>query len=149
MIQPLNGPSAHLDWLERHGEGPHHVGIVVDSVRETTTQMETAGYPLIHYGAGLGPRNDGAWAYFDTTEALGLLIEVVEPPTNMPSPSTSRPTPSPGPRRPSSQRKTRRTHSRSTTIVANLNPLRASPVALPAAAPPPSRASAAFATASP
>jgi methylmalonyl-CoA/ethylmalonyl-CoA epimerase len=86
LIQPVTGPSAHLDWLEAHGEGPHHVGIVVDSVRETTTQMEAAGHLLVHAGAGLGPMHDGAWAYFDTTNALGLLIEAVEPPTSMPPP---------------------------------------------------------------
>jgi hypothetical protein len=86
LIQPVTGPSAHLDWLENHGEGPHHLGIIVDSVRETTTQMEAAGHPLIHSGEGLGPRHDGAWAYFDTTNALGLVIEAVEPPTSMPPP---------------------------------------------------------------
>lgn len=86
LIQPLTGPSAHQEWLEQHGEGPHHLGIVVDSVDETIAQMTGAGYQLIHTGARLGPRRDGAWAYFDTTETLGLVLEAVEPPTSMPPP---------------------------------------------------------------
>ena len=85
LIQPLTGSSAHQEWLERHGEGPHHVGIVVDSVDETIKQMAAAGFELIHRGARFGPRRDGAWAYFDTTEALGLVLEAVEPPTSMPA----------------------------------------------------------------
>jgi len=84
LIQPLTGPSSHHDWLERRGEGPHHLGIIVDSVRETIAQMARAGYPVVHSGAGIGPRHDGAWAYFDTTDALGLMLEAVEPPTSMP-----------------------------------------------------------------
>lgn len=47
-------------------------------------QMADAGYPVVHRGSGMGPRHDGAWAYFDTTGALGLMIEAVEPPTSMP-----------------------------------------------------------------
>jgi catechol 2,3-dioxygenase-like lactoylglutathione lyase family enzyme len=84
LIEPLTGPSAHQEWLDKRGEGPHHVGIVVDSVPDVVTQMAAAGYPLVHRGTGLGPQRDGAWAYFDTTDALGLMIEAVEPPTNMP-----------------------------------------------------------------
>ena len=84
LIQPLTGPSTHEDWLEQRGEGPHHVGIIVDSVRKTVAQMEAAGYPLVHSGRGFGPQRDGAWAYFDTTQALGLMLEAVEPPTSMP-----------------------------------------------------------------
>jgi methylmalonyl-CoA/ethylmalonyl-CoA epimerase len=84
LIQPLTGPSAHQDWLERPGEGPHHLGLVVDSVPHTIAQVTDAGYPLVYSGAGLGPQRDGAWAYFDTTQALGLMLEAVEPPTSMP-----------------------------------------------------------------
>jgi catechol 2,3-dioxygenase-like lactoylglutathione lyase family enzyme len=84
LIEPLTGPSAHQDWLQQHGEGPHHVGIIVDSVRSAIAQMAAVGYPLVQRGAGLGPQRDGAWAYFDTTETLGLMIEAVEPPTSMP-----------------------------------------------------------------
>ena len=34
--------------------------------------------------SGRGPERDGAYAYFDTTAALGLMVEAVEPPTSMP-----------------------------------------------------------------
>jgi methylmalonyl-CoA/ethylmalonyl-CoA epimerase len=84
LIEPLTGPSAHQDWLDKHGEGPHHVGIIVESVPDAIVQMADAGYPVVHRGSGLGLQHDGAWAYFDTTDALGMMIEAVQPPTSMP-----------------------------------------------------------------
>jgi methylmalonyl-CoA/ethylmalonyl-CoA epimerase len=84
LIQPLKGPSAHDDWLREHGEGPHHVGILVDSVADAIEQMADAGYEAVQTGSGIGPARDGAYAYFDTTAALGLMVEAVEAPTSMP-----------------------------------------------------------------
>jgi methylmalonyl-CoA/ethylmalonyl-CoA epimerase len=83
LIQPLQGPSAHQEWLETRGEGPHHVGIIVDSVADAIDQMAAIGYEAVQTGAGLGPGRDGAYAYFDTTDALGLMVEAVEPPTSL------------------------------------------------------------------
>ena len=40
LIQPLDGPSIHGDWLEQHGEGFHHVGYIVPSLQQTTVEME-------------------------------------------------------------------------------------------------------------
>jgi hypothetical protein len=42
--------------------------------------------PRIH---SFGADGDGAAAYFDTEDALGFLVEAVEPPSRMP-PTTSR-----------------------------------------------------------
>jgi methylmalonyl-CoA/ethylmalonyl-CoA epimerase len=84
LLEPQRGPSAHQDWLDEHGESPHHVGIIVDSVPAAVGQMKEAGYPVVQSGSGIGPKRDGAWAYLDTTDALGLMVEAVEPPTSMP-----------------------------------------------------------------
>jgi methylmalonyl-CoA/ethylmalonyl-CoA epimerase len=86
LIQPLSGRGAHQEWLDEHGEGFHHVGVIVDSVDGTVAQMTDAGYDTIQTGSGLGPERDGAYAYFDTTRALGFVVEAVEPPTSMPEP---------------------------------------------------------------
>jgi methylmalonyl-CoA/ethylmalonyl-CoA epimerase len=84
LIEPLLGPSAHQDWLEEHGEGPHHAGIIVESVSSAINQAAAAGYEVVQDGSGIGPERDGAWAYIDTTRDLGLMIEAVEPPSSMP-----------------------------------------------------------------
>jgi len=84
IIQPLEGPSVHADWLEEHGEGFHHVGYVVESLQQTTAEMEAAGHPAIARIHSFGAEGDGAAAYFDTAAALGFLVEAVEPPSRMP-----------------------------------------------------------------
>jgi hypothetical protein len=86
LIQPLDGPSVHADWLEERGEGFHHVGYVVRSLEQTTAEMEAAGHPAIARIHSFGADGDGAAAYYDTADALGFLIEAVEPPARMPAP---------------------------------------------------------------
>ena len=86
VIQPLAGPSVHADWLEERGEGFHHVGYVVRSLERTTAEMEAAGHPVIARIHSFGADRDGAAAYYDTADALGFLVEAIEPPARMPAP---------------------------------------------------------------
>ena len=78
LIQPLEGPSLYHEWLDRRGPGLHHVAVEVDSLDETTAAMEAAGYPLLQLGLGFGPDGDGGFAYFDTQEDLGVIVEAIE-----------------------------------------------------------------------
>jgi catechol 2,3-dioxygenase-like lactoylglutathione lyase family enzyme len=84
LVEPLDGPSIHADWLEARGEGFHHVGYVVESLERTTSEMEAAGHPSIARIHSFGANGDGAAAYYDTEDALGFLVEAVEPPSRMP-----------------------------------------------------------------
>jgi catechol 2,3-dioxygenase-like lactoylglutathione lyase family enzyme len=78
LIQPLEGPSVYHEWLERHGPGLHHVAVEVDSLTQTIATMELAGYPLLQLGRGFGPDGDGGFAYFDTQDDLGVIVEAIE-----------------------------------------------------------------------
>jgi hypothetical protein len=84
LIEPLDGPSIHADWLEERGEGFHHVGYLVSSLERTTAEMEAVGHPAIARIHSFGAAGDGAAAYYDTAAALGFLVEAVEPPSRMP-----------------------------------------------------------------
>ena len=46
--------------------------------------MEAAGHPAIARIHSFGAAGDGAAAYYDTADALGFLVEAVEPPSQMP-----------------------------------------------------------------
>jgi len=85
LIQPLDGPSIHADWLEERGEGFHHIGYVVESLERTTAEMEASGHPAIARIHSFGATGDGAAAYYDTAAALGFLVEAVELASQMPS----------------------------------------------------------------
>jgi catechol 2,3-dioxygenase-like lactoylglutathione lyase family enzyme len=84
LIEPVAGPSIHAEWLAEHGGGFHHVGYVVDSVQQTTTEMEAAGYQAAARIRSFGADGDGDAAYYDTVDALGFYVEAVEPPARMP-----------------------------------------------------------------
>jgi methylmalonyl-CoA/ethylmalonyl-CoA epimerase len=86
LIEPLDGPSVHGDWLAERGEGFHHVAYAVASVAAVTAEMEAAGHPVVARIHSFGAAGDGAAAYFDTSEALGFLVEAVELPEGMPPP---------------------------------------------------------------
>jgi methylmalonyl-CoA/ethylmalonyl-CoA epimerase len=87
LIEPLTGPNIYADWLDSRGESAHHVAYAVASVEETTAQMAAAGHPVIQSGHSFGAEHDGVFAYYDTAEALGFLIEAVEPPGRLPEPA--------------------------------------------------------------
>ncbi len=36
LLQPLEGPSIYRDWLEQHGEGLHHVAVMLHDFDEST-----------------------------------------------------------------------------------------------------------------
>jgi glyoxalase/bleomycin resistance protein/dioxygenase superfamily protein len=86
LIEPVDGPSIHADWLDERGEGFHHVAYVVRSMEETTSEMEASGHPAIARIHSFGAAGDGQAAYYDTLDALGFFVEAVEPPSAMPPP---------------------------------------------------------------
>lgn len=80
LIEPLHGPNIYEEWLERHGAGFHHVGTFVPSLDRAIDAMSGLGYELIQSGRGYGADGDGGFAYFDTTNDLGIITEVLEIP---------------------------------------------------------------------
>jgi methylmalonyl-CoA/ethylmalonyl-CoA epimerase len=79
LLQPLDGPSIMAEWLERRGEGLHHVAVLVESLDDTIAAMAEAGYACLQHGYGFGADGSGGFAYFDTEAALGYLVEALEP----------------------------------------------------------------------
>ena len=57
---------------------------VVESVAAVTAEMEAAGLPVVARIDSFGAAGDGVAAYYDTADALGFLVEAVEPPGAMP-----------------------------------------------------------------
>jgi methylmalonyl-CoA/ethylmalonyl-CoA epimerase len=80
LIQPLDADSPHGEWLAEHGEGLHHIGFIVPSVEQAVTAMAALGCPVILAGEAFGAAGDGTYAYFDSANSLGVIVEAVEPP---------------------------------------------------------------------
>jgi methylmalonyl-CoA/ethylmalonyl-CoA epimerase len=80
LIQPLRGPSIYTEHLERKGEGLHHVAVIVPSLDAAVADARARGLTVLQSGRGYGVHGDGGFAYFDTEEQLGLLVEALEIP---------------------------------------------------------------------
>jgi catechol 2,3-dioxygenase-like lactoylglutathione lyase family enzyme len=80
LIEPAGGESLYSEWLAERGEGLHHLAVVVGSLDDAIASMEAAGFPNIQSGHGFEPNGKGGYAYFDTTHALGFILECVEMP---------------------------------------------------------------------
>lgn len=74
LLEPVKGHGTYRDFLDEHGEGIHHLGHVrVDNLHEAVQALEKAGFPCVETG---GDPALHAWAYVDTTAALGYIIEL-------------------------------------------------------------------------
>jgi methylmalonyl-CoA/ethylmalonyl-CoA epimerase len=87
ILQPLSGRSIHQDWLDEHGEGLHHVGAVVESVAAVAAAANDDQIGVLSSGEGFGIDRSGKFAYLDTQGSLGMIFEVIEPPTGLGEPA--------------------------------------------------------------
>ena len=81
LIQPLAGPSIYQDFLDEGRTGLHHLGVYVDDLDEAIAVMEAAGYCVTQTARGYGLKGDGGFAYFDTEQDLGVVVEAIEIPS--------------------------------------------------------------------
>jgi len=74
IIQPLEGENIYQDFLESHGEGLHHLLFEVDDIDQLQKELEPLGIKKIQSGTGIRPGT--TWAYFDTANLVGFILEV-------------------------------------------------------------------------
>ena len=87
IIQPLEGPSIYHDFLERNEEGVQHVGILLSDLGMTWDECHEA-----FEARGFAPIMTGRWkrvrfCYYDTLEATGPTIEVIDRPADFERPA--------------------------------------------------------------
>jgi methylmalonyl-CoA/ethylmalonyl-CoA epimerase len=77
LLEPLEGYGTYREFLERHGEGIHHLGhVIVPDLDTVLEKMEKAGFPTVETGEPAGSvKGAHKWAYVDTTPALGYIVE--------------------------------------------------------------------------
>ena len=80
LIEPLEGDTVYTEFIEKHGYGIHHLGVLTDNMAESLESAEAAGLKMSMDGAGFGPDGDGHYAYLDTEELIGTTIELIERP---------------------------------------------------------------------
>jgi catechol 2,3-dioxygenase-like lactoylglutathione lyase family enzyme len=80
LIQPGEGDSVYKDFVNKHGYGIHHLGLLTDNMGESINQAKTAGIEMVMDGQGFGLDGDGHYAYLDTEKEFGVTLELIERP---------------------------------------------------------------------
>jgi methylmalonyl-CoA/ethylmalonyl-CoA epimerase len=62
------------EFLEKRGEGIHHIGFFVDGLDRETAKMAEKGFKITQSGETPEVR----WAYFDTDAVGGVVIELMQ-----------------------------------------------------------------------
>ena len=93
FIEPVRGPTIYHEFIEKHGYGVQHFGLLVDDMSSALAQAEAAGYPMIMDGAGFGADGDGHYAYIDTESDFGVVYELIERPKRRKQPEKVYPSP--------------------------------------------------------
>jgi len=72
IIQPLKGPNIYYEFLEKKGEGLHHIKEWVDDPEKTVQEYAQRGVQMIQSG-----EFDGSlFFYLDTEPFLGITLEI-------------------------------------------------------------------------
>jgi methylmalonyl-CoA/ethylmalonyl-CoA epimerase len=78
LLRPLGPETAVGRFLEKRGEGLHHVAYAVDDIDSTLEQLRSAGVELIDSEARVGIRGSRV-AFLHPTATGRVLTEIVEP----------------------------------------------------------------------
>jgi methylmalonyl-CoA/ethylmalonyl-CoA epimerase len=74
LIQPLAGDTIYREHLEQKGEGLHHLGLIVENLDLEIERFETGGIGTLQTGRF----QEGGFAYLDTQEKFGTILELIE-----------------------------------------------------------------------
>jgi hypothetical protein len=80
LIEPGEGGTIYREFVEEHGYGVHHFGVLVDDMDRTLAEAAGAGFTMTQDGSGFGRDGDGHYAYLDTEEDIGVTIELIDRP---------------------------------------------------------------------
>jgi hypothetical protein len=73
LIQPVDGRTIYEEFLEQHGEGLHHLGMVVDDMDHEIKVTDANGIPVIQ--SGRIRVGGGGFAYLGTDDRLRTTFE--------------------------------------------------------------------------
>ena len=76
IIQPVEGPTIHREFLEAKGPGLHHICFEVDDVEASCAAAEAAGVPVLMRGSMMGGEIEFAYVARGTRTPAGHRTRV-------------------------------------------------------------------------
>jgi methylmalonyl-CoA/ethylmalonyl-CoA epimerase len=74
LIEPIGGPSTWQEFLDKHGEGVHHIAFIIKDTNKVVAYLEGKGIEVVQQGYYTG----GMYTYMDSAPALGAVLELLE-----------------------------------------------------------------------
>ncbi len=74
LIQPLEGKTIYGEFLEKWGDGIHHLGFDVNNLDERVAAFRKLGIGVLMNGERVG----GKFAYMDTEGSVGIIVELIQ-----------------------------------------------------------------------
>lgn len=76
LVETVSGPTLYQEFLERHGEGIHHIGFKGQAPLDAELERWAGlGIKALMVNRRDDPRY--GWAYLDTQERFGCILEIV------------------------------------------------------------------------
>ena len=72
LIEPLDDKSIYNEFLNEHGEGPHHILFETEDYDKSVEFFKEKGHGILQAGNYKGAK----FAYFDTIEDLGMISQI-------------------------------------------------------------------------
>jgi type 1 glutamine amidotransferase len=79
-VQQITGHDIYVEYLAKHGEGFHHLGVNVTDMDEAIKLMTARGAPPSQTAAWNTPRGKGRAVYVDTEPYGGVTLELIYDP---------------------------------------------------------------------
>ncbi|MDQ0158559.1 methylmalonyl-CoA epimerase [Alkalibacillus salilacus] len=77
LLEPLSEESPIAKYIEKKGEGIHHIAFDVDDVQKRLNHLKSEGIPLIHEKPKTGA-HDSQVAFLHPKAANGVLFELCQ-----------------------------------------------------------------------
>ncbi len=82
LIESQRGSNIYTEFLARHGEGIHHIGLITDDFESAFKNFENRGLRPSLDGPIVGKTN-GRFTYFDTESRVGGILELLDVPADV------------------------------------------------------------------
>ena len=76
-VQQITGPDIYVEYGKKHGEGFHHLGLVVTDMDAAIEQMTAKGAPPSQSAAWKTAKGKGRAVYVDTEPYGGVTLELI------------------------------------------------------------------------
>jgi methylmalonyl-CoA/ethylmalonyl-CoA epimerase len=83
LLENLRGQTIWKDFYDKHGEGVHHIGLVMKNFPAALSAFIDRGFKVTVDGPIAGRDRTGRFTYMDTEKQMGTTLEILDFPEDL------------------------------------------------------------------